>query len=145
MNASTTPFSRRRGGKAPRVEIAHRLHVRRIGVATAVGSAPGLDALPLIRPSPPADVVCRVVSARFATARRCDQLQFARASQPPQRRFALQRAGAVRLTLLVDERDRATAPRVLRGGAYLVRFESPPEIDGDARIERAIAAAQNVN
>lgn len=49
------------------------------------------------------------------------------------------------MTLVVGQGDRTTAPRVLCGDATPVRFEPPSEIDGDSRVERAIATSQDVN
>ena len=49
------------------------------------------------------------------------------------------------LAFLVEKADRPTAAGVLGRRTELVRFEPMLEIDGDARVQRAVAATQDID
>jgi len=47
--------------------------------------------------------------------------------------------------LLVDESEGASTSRILRGNAIAVGGQPPVEIDGDPRVEGAVAATEDVD
>lgn len=49
------------------------------------------------------------------------------------------------MSFLVDHPDRKPRPGVLRGGSAQVRGETPPQVDGDPRVEGPVAALQDVD
>ena len=74
-----------------------------------------------------------------------DQRQFGRASHPPQRRFPPERTGSIRLAFLIDDGYWEPAARVLRAYATPMRLKTISDVDGDARVERAITTAKDVD
>ena len=66
-------------------------------------------------------------------------------SQLPDMGLSLQGARMCVLNLLVDHSDRKPRSGVFRGGSALVGRETPPQIDGDPRVEGPVAAFQDVD
>src|SRR5512133_420968 len=74
-----------------------------------------------------------------------DQRQLLLPREPLQRSLAPKRGAAATDRLLVDERDREAGAGVARPLPRCVAGEAPGHVVGRARVERAVAAAQEVD
>lgn len=60
-------------------------------------------------------------------------------------RLFLERGGTRFAFLCIDEPSPASSACIFCAGPFIVRLESPGKVIGDARVERSIAASQDID